>query len=156
MRSLLCPALILCLLTAASGVGFAQTREGPADDMRILEGEEIILPKESLLMRELGQTHSHTSKLRRFEIVFFISIPITLLFGFSLMEGLSQNVPDRFNPDRDMRQPHYIYMFATALFTSLYVAIDDVRRYNPPEKVSSTSTEVSGMFFELPIVGVRF
>jgi hypothetical protein len=163
MRRLLCALLIPCFLIASSGALAAapdiQTEEGQVqenhrDGMIVLEGREIFHPKESLLMRELGQEHSHTSRARRFEIVFFITLPVTLLLSFSLMEGLSRNVPDFLNPNFELKRPHYIYMFSTSVITSLLVAIDDVRRYHPPQK--TPFTEVSERRFELPIVGVRF
>ena len=181
MRPFLCVLLIPCLLFVSSVALYGAPASAPAqasapgaqaqpqtqnesaeagerrDGRLILEGEEVFPLKESLLMRELGQEHSHTSRARRWEIVFFISIPVTLLLGFSLMEGLSRNVPDELNEKRELRQPHYIYMFSTALITSLYISIQDVRRYHPPEKTSSTSpARASGLSFELPLWGVRF
>jgi len=167
-RILLSILLIPCLLITSAGALFAvpegqapeqiAEEDAPkrnAEGQRALEGQEIFPEKENALMRELGQQHSYTSRVRRFEIVFFISIPITLLLGFTLMDGLARMAYDKKNPDRTLQQPHYIYMFSTTFLSSLYVAIKDARSYNPPESAHK-HTEVSELRLELPIVGVRF
>lgn len=123
-------------------------------DLTPLRGSEIVPAKESHLLRELGKTPHHESQTRRFEIVFFVSLPVTLMLAYSLMEGLSRNTYDRNNPERKIQQPHYIYMFSTSLLTSLYIAIQDARRH--PIKERPKATDVSEVQLKLPVVGVRF
>jgi len=120
----------------------------------ILQGKELFEPKESMLMQELGRKSTNTSSARRFEIVFFISIPITLWFSWLLMDAMVRNTRDRNNPNHKLQQPHYIYMFSTSLLTSFCVAVEDARRY--PEAEKPKVTDVSEFRFEVPVVGVRF
>ncbi|MDR2734437.1 MAG: hypothetical protein LBC99_07335 [Spirochaetota bacterium] len=153
--------LAVILLLGAPGILLAAPDSPPAqkadkDEWAPLTGEEHFPPRESVLMNALGQQYSYTSKLRRFEIVFFISIPVTLLLSFTLMEALARSSPTTYgtNRNQEMQSPHYIYMFSTSLLASLYVAIADVHKYNPPEPAKAT--DVSETKFELPIIGVRF
>jgi len=156
--------LIIILLMGAPGVLLAapadnqtanQTNTNPAD-WTPLSGEERFTAKENILLKELGQEHSYTGRFRRGWIVFWISIPVTLLLTFTLMDALARGAPTTYgdNRNRELLQPHYIYMFSTSLLTSLYVAIADARKYNPPERPKAT--DVNEVKFELPIVGIRF
>jgi len=119
-----------------------------------LTGQEVFPEQGSLLMQELGKTGHSESQTRRFEIVFFVSLPVTLMLAYSLMEGLARNTYDRNNPDRTIQQPHYIYMFSTSVLTSLYIAIEDARRHTVSERPKPT--DVSEIRLEFPVVGVRF
>lgn len=141
---------------AAASAGATNTRAvlTNAAGQTILQGKELFEPKESMLMQELGRKSTNTSSARRFEIVFFISIPITLWFSWLLMDAMVRNTRDRNNPDRKLQQPHYIYMFSTSLLTSFCVAVEDARRY--PEAEKPKVTDVSEFRFEVPVVGVRF
>ena len=139
---------------ASAGATNARAVLTNAAGQTILQGKELFEPKESMLMQELGRKSTNTSSARRFEIVFFISIPITLWFSWLLMDAMVRNTRDRNNPDRKLQQPHYIYMFSTSLLTSFCVAVEDARRY--PEAEKPKVTDVSEFRFEVPVVGVRF
>jgi hypothetical protein len=145
-----CAVLPLPAATNGQSSGLVSTNQG----LTPLSGKEVFPPKESLLMQEMGKTPKHETQARRFEIVFFVSLPITLMLAYSLMEALARNTYDRNNPKREIQQPHYIYMFSTSVLTSLYIAIEDARRHPVPERPSATA--VSETRFELPVVGVRF
>ncbi len=158
MRSVSLLALVFfcCLALRLPGMTNGQPNVTAATNTGLtpLTGTEVFPPKESLLMQELGKASHHESQARRFEIVFFVSLPVTLMLAYSLMEGLARNTYDRNNPERKIQQPHYIYMFSTSVLTSLYIAIEDARRHPVSERPKTT--DVSEMRFELPVVGVRF
>lgn len=155
---LLCQALVLTIperlaaLPATNGTpATGVTNTGATNGEIRIEGKVPVRKENDALMQALGKERTRTFRARRFEIVFFVSLPVTLWLTWSLMEFWIRNTRDVNNPKREFQSPHYIYMFSTSVITSFYIAIEDQKRYGKSEAAGPPEKKV-----EIPIIGIRF
>lgn len=140
--------------TAASNSSSSSSKKKDERSGRtLLTGKPVKEKKIPRLMKELKRKPYEESKARRFEIVFFVSLPVTLWLTYTMMEMLVGNTRDKNNPNRELQTAHYVYMLSSSLVTSFYIAYQDSLMYNPP---STSNTAQRELHFQLPIVGIRF
>lgn len=113
------------------------TNSGYNTDFTI-KGQQLDTVKTNLLLKELNQTNYKSSPSRRFEIIFFSSLPVTLFISYTILELMIRYNYDKNNPNKEFQKPHYIYMFSSSIATSFMLALDDYRarkgiNYTPPE-----------------------
>lgn len=142
---------VLLVLIPALGAGSGPLPAGITNQPYLLiQGETVQTAQTNLLLHELKQSNFTSTPARRFEIIFFSSLPVTLFISFSILELMIRNGNDKNNPDKKFQKPHYIYMFSSSIATSLLLALDDYRdrngiNYTPPE-----------FRFKLPFFQFRF
>ncbi len=118
----------------------------------LLQGKPVVPDKRSLLMKQLKREYFKPTKTRRFEIVFFISLPVTLWLTYTLMEFMIRSVPDKNNPNHDFQTPHYVFIYGSSLATSFYIAYHDSIKYDRMLE----RNRIKEKKIEVPIVGIRF
>lgn len=121
-----------------------------------LSGKPVSLSNTDRLMRELGREPYRSTAGRRFEITFFISLPVTLWVTWTLMKFMTKYVRDYDNPAKELRTPHYVFMLSTSLVTSFYIAAEDARRHPPDKVVLGSGPAVRETYVDVPVIGVRW
>lgn len=118
----------------------------------LLKGKIVAPDKRSLLMKQLKRKYFKPTKTRRFEIVFFISLPVTLWLTYTLMGFMIRGVPDKNNPNKEYQTPHYVFIYGSSLATSFYIAYQDSKKY---ERILERN-KIKERKIEVPIIGVKF
>jgi len=134
--------------TITNSVVSTQSNKAPM----LLKGKPVQPDKKSLLMKQLKREYFRPTKTRRFEIVFFISLPVTLWLTYTLMEFMIRNVDDKNNPNHDFQTPHYVFIYGSSLATSFYIAYQDSKKYAHILE----QNKIRERKFEVPIMGIKF
>jgi len=144
-------ALIVAFATLSSAESKKQRTTVGGKTNTVISGEERTEKERDILMKSLNRYRTSTRGARRFEIVFFVSLPVTLWLSWTLMEFMIRKTKDTNNPKKEFQSPHYIYMFSSSILTSFYIAAQDHKRHGTQPHSGPAERKVS-----IPIFGLYF